>query len=79
MHTYAHTRTHTHTQGRNTNTIQALDKEFEYITFEQAIQCASNEELHPTIRSRYVELMISEYSHTTQFMMYCIAPNLSGV
>ena len=52
--------THTHTQGNNPLTIDALDKQLRYVTFEEAILCASDEALHPLLRSRYVQLMIGQ-------------------
>ena len=45
-------------QGNNAHTIDALDKDgLAYVTFEEALICASDEDLHPNLRSMYVELI----------------------
>ena len=48
--------------GNNGTTIHALDIEDQaFITFEETLICARNPNLKPSLRSKYVKLMIGEY------------------
>ncbi len=47
-------------KGNNAYTINALNKELEYITFEEALICVQDEELNPKLRSEYVQLIIGQ-------------------
>ena len=45
--------------GNNGTTIYALDKDDQKLmTFEETLLCAKNTDLKPSIRSKYVRLMI---------------------
>ena len=52
-------------QGNNAQAITALDRgDLDYITFQKALQCAKDKDLHPCLRSKYVELIKGQYGHT---------------
>ena len=47
--------------GNNAKSIRALGKDpQELITFEETLLCAKNSALHPSLRSRYVKLMMGK-------------------
>ena len=49
--------------GNNGTTIYALDKDDQaLITFEETLVCASNPDLAPSLRSKYVKLMIGKWT-----------------
>jgi inositol 1,4,5-triphosphate receptor type 1 len=45
-------------KGNNTKVIRAITEELKYITFEEALAGASDRELHPSVRAKYVSLII---------------------
>ena len=60
-------------QGNNERAIKALDGgRHGYMTFEMALQCAKDKHLHPSFRSKYVELIKGQH------MWYIIAPLITS-
>ena len=55
-------------QGNNACTIRALDKELRYITFNEALTCVKSPDLHPKLKSQYVELIIGQSAQYSQWM-----------
>ena len=51
-------------QGNNEECIKALDEEG-YVTFEQALWCVRCPQLHPSLASKYVELIKGELLTST--------------
>lgn len=57
-HTYSVT-CRTHSQGNNANNIRALDQdELGWVTFDLVLACARHPMVRPSLRSKFVQLMI---------------------
>ena len=60
-------------QGNNEECISALDKEG-YVTFEQALWCVRCPQLHPSLASKYVELIKGELLTSTLLHVHVLTP-----
>ncbi|XP_065909470.1 inositol 1,4,5-trisphosphate-gated calcium channel ITPR1-like [Dysidea avara] len=48
-------------KGNNTSAVHTIDVEFNYLTFEEALTGAQDDNLHHALRSKYVELIVVLY------------------
>ena len=68
-------------QGNNARAIKTLDSESHgYVTFQKALQCAKDKDLHPSFRSKYVELIKGQAGHAIRTLYvapFCESPQLA--
>lgn len=50
-------------QGQNDFSIKVITQELNYLTWEEAFTCLSDERLPDKLRSQYCDLIISEWCH----------------
>ncbi|XP_065902259.1 inositol 1,4,5-trisphosphate receptor-like protein A [Dysidea avara] len=48
-------------KGNNTEAVRIIDEELNYLTFNEALTGAKDDMLHPSLRSKYVELIVVLY------------------
>ena len=59
-------------QGRNEFAINVITEELGYLTWEEAFQCLSNEDLPDQLRAKYCSLIIGAFRSSTSTQPLCV-------